>query len=342
MALNNKHATLKDIAEVLMVSKVTVSKALRDHPDIGLETKNKVKEVARKIGYMPNLMARNLSSRKSTTIGLIVPKIAHHFFSDVIEAIYQKAYECNYDIILTVSQENPENEAKHIETLLSMHVDAILVSVTQFTKSIKSFTIVKSRNVPLVFFDRVIEQNQFSTISSDDEEGAYNGVKKMIDNGVRKIAHFSGYGYTSIGNGRLKGFMRAMHEANLDVKEDWILEGGFSVQDGYDSFKKLQQTGKMPEMIFTVTYPVALGALKAARETGVKIPGDLELFSFGGADYLSLFSPSIPYIAQPARELGVQAFKLVYEEALAPYSRPAKHMKIATSLVFSNSLIMNQ
>ncbi len=150
--------TLSDIARRVKVSKVTVSKALRGHPDISAETAGKVKKVARELGYLPNFMARNLSSRRSNTIGVIVPKIAHFFFSSVIEAIYDAAFENNYEIILTVSQENAERELRHVESLLSMRVDGLIVSLSQQTRDTSIFDKVQQRGVPLICMDRVSER----------------------------------------------------------------------------------------------------------------------------------------------------------------------------------------
>ncbi len=199
-----KVITLKDIAEDLNISKVSVSKALRDHPDIGAETKRLVRETAERLGYVPNYIARNLSSRQSKTIGLVVPKIAHHFFASAIETIYHTAFDNKYEIIMTVSQEKVENELIHLQTLLSMRVDGLLISVTEQTKDKSIFETVKKRGIPLVFFDRVIEGLGFSTITADDEQGTYDAITEVINSGYTKFAHLAGYSYTNIGKNRLK------------------------------------------------------------------------------------------------------------------------------------------
>lgn len=160
--------TLNDIAKRLNLSRVTVSKVLRGHPDISRETAKKVKRVAEEMGYTPNFAARNLSSRKSNTIGVVVPKIAHFFFSSVIESIYDTAFLNNYDIALTVSQEDSEREKKHIETLLAMRVDGLIVSISQKTRDKSIFRKVLSRGVPLVFMDRVLEIRDTSQVTVDD------------------------------------------------------------------------------------------------------------------------------------------------------------------------------
>src|SRR5699024_4435575 len=146
-----KNVRLKDIAKKLDLTKVSVSKALRDHSDISEETKKKVKEMAKEMGYRPNLVARSLTSKKTQTVGVIVPKIAHSFFSSVIEGIYQAALESEYEVILGVSMEDDELERKNIESMLDMRVEGLLISVSEKTKSVHNFDLVQEMNTSLVF-----------------------------------------------------------------------------------------------------------------------------------------------------------------------------------------------
>jgi len=328
-----KDVTLQDIANKLKISKVSVSKALRDHPDISVITKRRINDTARKMGYMPNYIARNLSSRQSNTIGLVVPKIAHHFFASAIEAIYQTAYMNNYEIIMTVSQEDAGHEAKHIQTLLSMRVDGLLVSVTEQTKDRAIFELVKRRGTPLVFFDRVIEDIGFSTVTNDDENGTYIAIKKIIESGYTKIAHVAGYSHSNIGFNRRKGFESAAKESKLIIPEHWIIEGGFGEEDGHKGFMALYKNNNLPEVIFAVTYPVALGIQLAAQEAGIKIPDQLEIISFGGSIYNRFISPAITYINQPIKELGVKAIELIINQIKNPDTVQEKHITLPTELV---------
>jgi len=332
-----KAITLKDIAEELDLSKVSVSKALRDHPDIGPETKQLVKETAERLGYMPNYIARNLSSRQSKTIGLVVPKIAHHFFASVIETIYQTAFDNKYEIIMTVSQENVENELIHLQTLLSMRVDGLLVSVTEQTKDKSIFETVKKRGIPLVFFDRVVEGLGFSTVTAADEQGTYDAITEVITSGYTKLAHLAGYSYTNIGKKRLNGFKSALRDKNINVPQSWIVETGFSESDGYKGFMKIFRSGDLPEVIFTVTYPVALGVILAAQEAGISVPGDLQIISFGGSIYNRFVAPSISYIDQPADEIGRNATELLLDEIKNPEMREERHIVVPTELVICDT-----
>lgn len=332
-----KTITLKDIAEELQISKVSVSKALRDHPDIGSETKQLVKETAARLGYVPNYIARNLSSRHSNTIGLVVPKIAHHFFASAIETIYQTAFENDYEIIMTVSQESVENELIHLQTLLSMQVEGLLISVTEQTKDTAIFEMVKKQNIPLVFFDRVMDGLGFSTVTADDEQGTYNAITEIINTGYSKIAHLAGYAYTNIGYKRKNGFLRAMKDNHLEVRADWIVETGFAEEDGYKGFMKLFRSGELPEVIYTVTYPVALGVILAAQEAGISIPRDSQIVSFGGSIYNRFVAPSISYIEQPSEDIGRKAVDLLLNEIKNPEMREEKHIVVPTELVICDT-----
>jgi LacI family transcriptional regulator len=328
-----KSITLKDIAEELHLSKVSVSKALRGHSDIGPETKRLVQETAERLGYVPNYIARNLSSQQSKTIGLVVPKIAHHFFASAIESIYKTAFDNNYEIIMTVSQENVQNEITHINTLLSMRVDGLLVSVSEQTKDKSIFETVMKRGIPLVFFDRVVEGLGFSTVTADDEQGTYNAINTVIKSGYTKLAHLSGYSYTNIGNKRLTGFKNAMKDNDLDLPESWVVETGFSESDGYIGFLKLFRSGNLPQVIFAVTYPVALGVILAAQEAGISVPEDIQVLSFGGSIYNRFVTPPISYIDQPAEEIGKKATELLLDEIKNPETRVERHIVIPTELV---------
>ncbi len=333
-----KQITLADIAQELHVSKVTVSKALRDHPDIGTEMKKKVRLTAEQLGYVPNFMARNLSARRSNTIGLVVPKIAHHFFASTIEAIYATAYTHNYDVILTVSQENEIHEKKHIQTLLAMRVDGLLVSLSEQTKDMTIFETVRQRGVPLVFFDRAPQSKNFSVVTSDDEGGAYKLVRQLIEAGHTRIAHLAGYRHTSIGANRRAGYERALAESGIELSPEFIIEGGFGEQDGYRGLMRLFENKIKPQAVFAVTYPVALGVLLAANDLGLKIPEDLDLVSFGGSNYNRFLKPSLTFVDQPTKELGKAATELLLSEIKNPDQAP-KQMALATQLIIGDTCV---
>jgi len=324
---------LEDLALRLNVSKVTISKALRGHPDISVETKKKVKALAEELGYVPNFLAKNLSSRKSNIIGLVVPKIAHFFFGSIIESIYDAALEKNYEIVLTVSQEKAERERRHISSLLSMKVDGLIVSVTQETMDVSIFNLVKKLNVPLVFIDRVPQLNLAPSVTVDDFGGAYSAVEHFASLGLNRIAHIGGYAHVNIGKSRSDGFKQAMNDLRIPLQESWMMEGGFAEQDGYDAFKKMHSEGALPQAILAVTYPVALGIYQAARELGVNIPGDIQITCFGNNEYKNRLPSVFNFVHQPAKELGEEAVKLILNLIDNPEEYSNTNVELKTKLI---------
>lgn len=338
MVKKTQPVKLEDLAKQLNVSKVTISKALRGHPDISYSTTEKVKALAEELGYMPNIMARNLSSRRSNTIGLVVPKIAHVFFASIIEAVYDAAFENNYEIVLTVSQEQAYRERKHILSLLSMRVDGLIISITEETTDLSIFEKVLSHGVRLVFIDRVPDMPNISSVTVNDRVGAYSAIEYAIKKGYKKIAHIGGYHNINIGRERFQGFSEAMSKFKIPIKPKWVTEGGFSEEDGYNAFQEIYKKGDLPEYLLAVTYPVALGIYNAAAEKGIRIPGDIEITCFGS----NTFNKNIPsffnFVNQSTKELGAQAVKMMIEQINNPKDFSPQKVILDTELFITDNL----
>lgn len=291
-----------------------MSKALRDHPDISKAMKIRIEETARKMGYIPNLIARQLNSRRTFTIGVVVPDLENSFFSYIVDSMIDHATENNYHIILTVSREKQSIERQNIENLIGMRVDGLLVCLSQETTNTEVFSIVEKMKIPLVFFDRAFENMRFPGVIFDDRAGAAIALNSIIKEGYTRIAHFAGYSCTNIGKRRSEGFIEVLTDNDLPVLNEWILEGGFELKDGYDSFRKLIATCNIPEVIFTVNDRVALGAYKAAKEAGLRIPEDIGIFGFGFSEVTDMFDPQLTVINQDPRKMGKEAIKLLIRE----------------------------
>jgi LacI family transcriptional regulator len=303
-----------DIAKELNISRVTVSKALRNHPDISRSMKKKIIETAGKMGYVPNLIARQLNSRRTFTIGIVVPDLENSFFSYIVDSMVDYATGHNYYVILTVSREKESIEKQNIENLIGMRVDGLLVCLSQETTDRNVFTKVGKMNIPLVFFDRAFENMKFSRVVFDDKPGAVNSLNRIIREGYTKIANFSGYLKTNIGKERLEGFIETLAKNKIPICKEWIIERGFELNDGYESFKKLISSGNLPEVVFTVNDRVALGAYKAAKEAGLRIPEDVGIFGYGFYEITDFFDPQLTVINQDPRKMGIEACKLLINE----------------------------
>lgn len=334
-----KLVTLNDIAKKIGVSIITVSKALRDHPDISESTARLVKNTADELGYSPNFMARNLASKKSNSIGVVLPQIAHHFFSTLMNDIYDYAIEKNYQVFLTVSQENAEMQKKQIETLLSMRVDGLIISISQDTSNFGIFKNALDRQIPMVFMDRIPDLPSCNKVTVDDKRGAFHAIDHVVNLGYRRIAHFAGYSNINIGRDRLEGFKNAMQFHGLEINNDWIIEGDYEEKHGYDSFMKLYHEKNLPDLILAVTFPVAIGIYSAAKEVGLKIPDDIDLICFGNSPVQEFLSPPLSCINQPTDLLAKRSMDLLLENIDKPESFEHQNIVIDTELILRGTCI---
>jgi LacI family transcriptional regulator len=309
-----KKTTLDDIGKIVGISRVSVSKALRDHHDISDATKARVKEVAKSLGYRPNLIARSLISSRSRTIGVVVPKIAHNFFAHVVAGIQNSANEMDYNIVLSVSDEDDKLEKRHLETLVSMQVEGLLISVSMATKSPEVFEWIRSLQIPLVFFDRHIPNLGFNSVVIDDERDSQHGVEQLIDRGLTNIAHIGGFEWVQIGQRRRAGYQNALKNRGITPRPENVVDGGFGEMHGYNGFRQLIDQGARPDAIFAVTYPVALGILKAMKELGNGYMDDISVLTIGGDQLFSVFSYPRFYVDQPAIKIGETACDLLIQE----------------------------
>lgn len=314
MKSQTRQITQQDIADSLNVSRITVSKALRNHPDISAEMKEKVKLAVEELGYSPNLIAKQLTLRKTFTLGIVIPDLENSFFAYLVDSIIDAAAERNYHIILTVSREKEEHERNNIQNLTGMRVDGLLVCVSQKTLDYKIFEHVRKMKIPLVFFDRAIKGLGFSHVAFEDRIGALRAMNELISKGYSSIAHFAGYSATSIGKERCEGYREALINNGIPVNEDWIIEGGYEIEDGIRAFEKLRETGKLPQIILAVNDRVALGAYKAIRKTGLRIPDDIGIMGYGFSETAHLFSPTLSIINQDPRKMGRIAVDLLINE----------------------------
>ncbi len=328
-----------DIAEKCGISRIAVSKALHDHPDISLEMKAKVRKVAEELGYVPNFTARNLQAKKTFTIGVVIPDISNSFFSYAIHGIMDTARALNYHIVLTASRESAELEKENIMTLLSMRVDGLLVAISKETQDTSIFETVKRNETALVFFDRVIEDLGFSTIGIDDYRAASKLLNYMLDTGYQKIATLTGSSIIQIGRERHKAYVDVLTAHGIPVRQDWVIECGFSRRSGYIGCQQLLQSKNLPEAIYVANDRVAQGAYAALKEAGLHIPNDIGIAGFGHSEFAELLTPALSIINVAPDKLGSEAMQLLVEEINNPQQKHGKKIKIPADLQIKESLL---
>jgi LacI family transcriptional regulator, galactose operon repressor len=308
-----RNITIIDIAKKLKISASTVSRALNDHPDIKEETKNQVKKLAKKLNYSPNLIAQSLKSNKTTVIGVIVPEIKHDFFSSAISGIEEVAYHSGYTILVCQSNESYEREVVNTNALMHQRVAGLIVSISQSTRNGDHFQELINRGIPLVFFDRAFNDISTHKVIIDDAKSAYTAVMHLIERGHKKIAHFSGPDSLEICKQRLKGYKNALKKGNLPLSNKLIRYGGLHETDGYNSMDSLLKENIIPDAIFAVNDPVAIGAFQRIQETGLKIPKDIAIVGFSNNKITSLIDPPMTTVNQPSFEMGKKAAEILIE-----------------------------
>lgn len=306
--------TIKDIARKLNLSASTVSRALRNHPDISPETKRKIVALAEQYDYHPNSIAQSLQTRKSRTIGIIVPEIKHHFFSFAISGIDEVAYQAGYTIMVCQSNESYEREVLNTQALLSHRVAGLVMSISQETRKVDHLQSVVRRTVPLVLFDRVSEAMDVSKVVVDDYQGAYQATAHLIQGGYRRIAHLAGPEYISIGKQRFKGYRDALTDHGRAFEPSLVLPGGFKERDGVEAVERILAMDPRPDALFAVNDPVAIGAFRHLKEAGLSIPEDMAVVGFSNNPISSYIEPALTTIDQPAYKIGKAAGNLLLEE----------------------------
>lgn len=307
-------ATITDIARELGKSPSTVSRALRDHPDISQTTKKQVKEAAERLEYFPDTLAQGFKKQRTNTIGIIVPEIQHHFFSSAISGIEEITYNSGFTIMVCQSNEDYDREKLNLRALVSNRVAGLLVSLSQSTADVSHFEILKKRNIPVVFFDRSHKDITASQVIVDDYQGAYDLVTHLIHRGYKRIAHIAGPDNILIGKERERGYRAAHRDHGLKVDESLIVRGGYRKRDGSMGVKKLLTLPTPPDAIFAVNDPVALGAFIVLKKKQIRIPEDIALAGFSNNPLSSLIDPPLTTVDQASYVIGRNAAKLLLEQ----------------------------
>ena len=313
-----KEVTLKQIAENLGISVTTVSKALKNYPDVSKKTKALVKEEAKKLHYKPNVFAVNLRTKESKTVGLIIPEVVHHFFSSVINGIIEEAERKGYLVIILQSNESYQQKKKQVDLLISKRVDGIMISLANDTVDISHLLEIKEHEIPLVMFDKISKLVPCSKIIINDRQAAYDATKFLIDSGCKKIAHFRGALLPQNSIDRFLGYKKALEDHGLTYDSSLIyMCERVDYEDGRRAALQLMKDNKEVDGIFAVTDMAAVGAMTVFKEHGIKVPEDISVMGFSNWFLSQAITPSLSTIDQPGYEMGRKTFKLLRKEMKA-------------------------
>ena len=338
--MRSSQVTIKDIARELGISASTVSRALKDHPDISVETKRAVNELAERLSYQPNAVALSLKHSRSNTIGVIIPEIVHYFFSSVISGIEDVAYEAGFTVIICQSNEMYNREVSNAKALRSHRVDGVLVSVSKETNNYSHLKYLQDGNIPLVFFDRIVAEIQSDCVIIDDKDAAYRATKHMIEAGRKRIAHFAAPQNLIIGRDRKEGYLEALREANISIDQKLIIEAD-SFEKARNAMNELIDTGNPPDGVFAVNDLTAIGAMQTIQKRGLKIPNDISVVGFSDGRFSGITEPNLTSVDQHGYEMGTIACEMLIQRIMNKDTDAAPQTKVlnANLIVRGSSMV---
>jgi len=297
--MDQKPATIKEIAQRLNVSVSTVSRALHNHPSIGLRTRMQVKNLATELHYEPNQAAISFKKGKTFTLGVILPNLGEEFFSMAINSIEDTASKNNYTVLVGQSHDDKEREKKIVETMRKHRVDGIIVSISKNTDSFEHFDDLKKYKIPVVFFDRVPEANNVYKISCTLKQCSIDMVDWLVNNGQKRIGFIKGPGSMTATDERMQGYIQGLAKSNIKVDKNLIVETDLTKPQNIAAIKKLLSLKEIPPAVIAFNDYVALDAIRYTKDQGYKINKDIYFASYANLPVTSyLDDPPIVSVEQ--------------------------------------------
>ncbi|MCA0151976.1 LacI family DNA-binding transcriptional regulator [Winogradskyella vincentii] len=337
-----KKTTLKEIAETLGISISTVSKALKNYPDVSAKTKKRVIDLAESLQFTPNTFAQSLRSNESKTIGVIIPSMVHYYFSSILDAIIKESEKNGYMVIILQSNEDHELEKKQINLLLNKGVDGILISLANGTKDFQYLQKVIDYGIPLVLFDKINKLLKCSKVIINDIKASYDVVTYLINKGYKRIAYFRGDLNPQNSIDRFLGYKKALEDNGIKYDSSLVyLSPIANFDEGYANAKKLIEEDKIDvDAIYTITDLTAIGVINYLNEKNIKIPDEIAVFGFSNWFMSSVITPTLSSVEQNAYRTGEKSVELLFKEIDSKQKgEPFKHetITIDTELVIRNS-----
>lgn len=302
--------TIYDVAREAGVSMATVSRVVNNNPNVKPQTRKKVFEAIERLGYRPNAVARGLASKKTTTVGVVIPDISNPIFSEVARGIEDIANMYHYNIILCNADKKKEKEIRVVNTLLEKQVDGLLfMGGTVTDDHLQAF---RTSSVPIVLCATTSSDDTIPSVDIDHESAAYDAVKALIDNGHRVIGMISGtLQDPANGYARYQGYKRALEDNGLSVKDEYVRVGNYRYESGMETMKYFLELEERPTAIFSATDEMAIGAIHMAQDHGLKVPDDISVISVDNTRMASMVRPQLSSVAQPMYDIGAVSMRLL-------------------------------
>ena len=336
-----KKVTLKDIAEVVGVSPSTVSRALANLPGVSEELRQKIKDIAKEMGYIPDMAAKGLKTRQTKTVGIIIPDITNPFFTAFLKGVDSVFFSRGYKFIIGNTDETPEREKVYIEWFLSHGVDGIISAPSEYrNKELKKiYRNVVKLDVPLIFFDRVITpmENSVDIVKIDNEAAVKECLEYLKDMGHKEIGILLGKKGMFTMDRREKAFIENIKKLKLKTKSDWILKDLFPEWEAYEIIKTFLKRRKKPTAVILANQSLAITFLKVASDLKIRIPDDISVITFDDAIENEFYNPPITAIRQPAENMGKISATVLLGRIEGDRSKPSKIL-LKTELIIRKSV----
>jgi DNA-binding LacI/PurR family transcriptional regulator len=337
--IKNTPVTIKHIAQLLNLSASTVSRALRGMPEIHIDTRNSVIQLAQELDYQPNQLAKNLVKSRTKTIGVIVPTWSYYFFSSVLNSIEAAAMQAGYSVMVCQSNESYLREVAQIQNLLNSQVEGFIISLARDTHEHEHINRLLRKQVPVVIFDRYSESIEASKVVVDNQLAAFRATEHLIENGCRRLGCLAGPPNLLISNQRLKGFRQAIQQHGLPFKERYVLHSDFTQESTMGQALNMMSLPEPPDGILTMSDRIAFSTMYAFRQKGIRIPEDVALVSFNNEPTCIYLTPSLTSVSQPIQEMGAQAVRLLLKQMESEEEIVPETVVLDTQLVVRESSV---
>lgn len=324
-----KEVTIYDIARETGVSPATVSRALKNNPAISDKVKRKIKEKAESMGYRTNTFASNLRTKRTDTLGIIVPRLDSNFMSTVLAGIEKVANENGYNLIITQSFESQKKEVSNSVTLFNSRVDGLIVSLSSDSTDISHFKRYIDKHIPLLFFDRVCTRFDCANVVIDNTKLGYETTMHLIAQGCTRILHVTGNQNCNVYTERHNGYKTALLENNFQYDPSLVIETGLKIDDGSDIANKILEMDIMPDGLFIANDACAAGVMSVLKAKGIKIPEDIAIAGFNNDPISRLVEQPPTTVNYPGYDMGEMVAKLMIN-----------HLKGISDLNMTNRIIM--
>ena len=312
MANKKQHRTsLKDLAQELGVSIATVSRALRNSPEIGKDMQQRVKDLAKKLNYRPNPFAQSLRKEAPKIIGVVVPNLVTHYYAAVLDGIEDEARREGYSVISANSHESYEDEAHAIDNFISLHVEGIIACLAQTTTDYHHFEEIAEMGIPLVFFGRTCLTERFSSVTANGDEAAQLATQHLIDTGSRRIAFIGGPNHLDMVRRRKHGYLEALRENRIPIDRDLVVCDKIDYQVALEATERLLRSEHRPDAILAFNDIVTFAAFTAIKQCGLSIPDDVALIGFTDDVHAAYVTPRMSAIEDQSHLMGVTACQLL-------------------------------